>query len=275
MPFNVISPEDVERGLVGGIMPVFKRWGETPLQALGRLKETVPGLAGVPLSYAGRLDPLAEGVMLVLCGEANKERQAYLGLDKEYEFEVLFGLGTDTGDLLGLITGFSAERPVFSENNLFPVLAALKGPQSFAYPAFSSKAVQGKPLFEWFKEGRMNEIQIPTIDVVIHGLELVGVSLVSAADVAEKTSLAASLVMGDFRQEQILASLDDVLIKNSSMNPDASFQVAKIRLACTSGTYVRTLAPRIGAALGVPSLAYSIRRTRVGDLTEGDIVTGR
>jgi len=55
------------------------------------------------MTYAGRLDPLAEGLLLVLTGEECKNKEKYLGLDKEYEVDVLFGFATDTYDILGKV----------------------------------------------------------------------------------------------------------------------------------------------------------------------------
>ncbi len=95
MSHNVISKDDIARGLIDGLFLTYKQWGETPLEALERVRLENPHVKNIPLSYAGRLDPLAEGVLLVLCGEANKSRSEYLGMDKEYECEVLFGIKTD------------------------------------------------------------------------------------------------------------------------------------------------------------------------------------
>lgn len=89
------------------VITIYKKIGETPLEALTRLRESVPEYKEETLSYAGRLDPMAAGVMLVLAGDANKEREKYLNLEKDYSAEILFGISTDTYDTLGLITEVS------------------------------------------------------------------------------------------------------------------------------------------------------------------------
>ena len=53
------------------------------------------------MTYAGRLDPMASGLLIVLAGEETKNKEKYLNLDKEYLFEVLFGFKTVTYDFLG------------------------------------------------------------------------------------------------------------------------------------------------------------------------------
>ena len=78
-----------------------KEIGETPLSTAEQFRVTRPDLIGIPLSYAGRLDPMASGKLLILLGEECKKQTEYHDLDKEYEFSVLFGIGSDTGDVLG------------------------------------------------------------------------------------------------------------------------------------------------------------------------------
>lgn len=48
--------------------------------------------------------------------------------------------------------------------------------------------------------------------------------------------------------------------------------VATIRVECGSGTYIRSLAADLGAALGGPAHLGSLRRLRVGSFTEADAV---
>ena len=83
----------------GEVLNLYKNLGETPLERLERLRTQKPLYEREVLSYAGRLDPMAEGVMLCLVGQANKRREQYLDLSKEYTIAVLFGVSTDTYDV--------------------------------------------------------------------------------------------------------------------------------------------------------------------------------
>jgi tRNA pseudouridine(55) synthase len=85
------------------VITIYKKKGETPYEALMRLRLARPEYAALPLSYAGRLDPMAEGVLIVLVGEENKYREKYLDLEKTYKVQILFGIGTDTYDVLGKV----------------------------------------------------------------------------------------------------------------------------------------------------------------------------
>src|SRR6266516_7262353 len=82
---------------------VNKPVGMTPLQAINEIKKHMPIVKNEKITYAGRLDPLAHGVLLLLIGEAVKKREEYLALPKTYEFEALLGIETDTYDILGYV----------------------------------------------------------------------------------------------------------------------------------------------------------------------------
>lgn len=294
---NVISPDDLHRGLmdpntaqkkaeISGVLPVYKEWGKTPLQTLDTLRADFPTLKDATLSYAGRLDPLAEGLMLVLVGEANKQREEYLGLDKTYEIEILFGIKTDTGDLLGVPTMTQSDVSVISSDELnlkfksrndegrtvvAGELRHLLGKQSFPYPIYSSKTVQGKPLHQWANEGRISEIEIPKTDIEIYDLEILPASNVepvrfaSASEILSRLETAISLVTGEFRFDKIKGEWDSLCAPLQSKE-EVRFPVLKIKCHCSSGTYMRTLAEEIGKLFGVSAFAYSIKRTTVGDI---------
>ncbi|PSO45951.1 MAG: tRNA pseudouridine(55) synthase, partial [Parcubacteria group bacterium QH_9_35_7] len=54
----------------------------TPLQTIEKFKEQNPKYKDKKMSYAGRLDPMAEGLLLCLVGEENKNREEYQQLEK-------------------------------------------------------------------------------------------------------------------------------------------------------------------------------------------------
>ena len=116
---------------------VYKKEAETPLQALVRFRESEQIPQSVPLTYAGRLDPLAEGVLVVLSGEAVHEKDLVNKLDKEYESEFLFGIKTDTYDLLGIPKEINTTPPTIE--SVVEKITTLVGHHYFPYPPYSSK----------------------------------------------------------------------------------------------------------------------------------------
>ena len=93
------------------LVPVYKPVGKRPLECVELYKARNLDDAHITVSYAGRLDPMAEGVLLLLVGDANARRREYEHLQKEYEVTVLVGVSTDTGDLMGKVTNINPFRP--------------------------------------------------------------------------------------------------------------------------------------------------------------------
>lgn len=244
---------------------IHKQIGETPLQALEAWRATRPDLAGVPLTYAGRLDPMAEGALLILIGEECKNQAAYHGLDKEYEIEVVLDLATDTGDVLGIASYAGIETKI-TASDVSSILPTLIGTTTVPYPAFSSKPVHGKPLFQYALEGTLDTIDIPTHEETIYDISTLSVSSLSSKELkARIDSLLTrapretSLVGEDFRQDKVRAAWDDLFTKVQSRE----FATMSLRVSCASGTYMRTLASRVGDLLSTSGFALSINRTSI------------
>ncbi len=246
-----------------------KRVGETPLQCLENWRVTRKDLNLVPMAYAGRLDPMAEGKLLVLIGEECKVQENYHDLDKAYVFQVLFGVGSDSSDVLGLIS--EHEKHNVPQAELEAMLPRLVGEISLPYPIFSSRTVKGKPLHTWTLEGRLSEIVIPVKTSTVHELKLENYTQISRDEVYTQAVAKINLLpkvtdlrkaLGqDFRREAVLAGWDK--FKNTD-KPTDHFTLATIYCVASSGTYMRSLAKKLGSDLKTDGLAFSINRLEIG-----------
>ncbi len=247
---------------------IHKVVGETPLMALARFKDANPIYKGMTACYAGRLDPMAEGKLLFLFGDECKKLKKYTGLDKEYEIEVLLGVGSDTGDALGLTKASARPQPIKG----IALRTALKkevGVHMRPYPVFSSKTVNGAPLFLHALRGTLSQIEVPVHEEHIYQIRHTRTNTISKSelqvrieDFLKKVPLSTepSKELGaDFRIKEVRASWDRVF-----QNAPEMFTILTLRVSCGSGTYMRSLAGRIGEALGTSALALSISRTKIG-----------
>ncbi len=256
------------------IYTIHKNVGETPLQAIELSREDLELASSVPMAYAGRLDPMAEGKLLVLTGEKCKSIKKFCGLDKEYKVSIVIGVSSDSHDVLGILRRPTSEikptrKDTFTEEYLSTALKNFSGPYSWPYPVLSSKTIQGKPLFQWFLEGRLDEIEIPESTGVIYSLKLINIYTIQADELKKRTlekihSLSivtdASKRLGrDFRRHEILDSWN-TWYKTSARE----LQVVEITCVASSGTYMRTLADELGEKLGTGALALEINRTKIG-----------
>lgn len=249
------------------MLTVYKPQGLTPLQTIHLLQEKYPEYREQTISYAGRLDPMAEGLLILLVNEENKKRHDYEAMTKTYEFELLLGVATDTYDLLGLITSQSPLSPTSSlSKQITLLLPEFVGTYSQPYPPYSSKPVNGKPLYWWAREGKLHEITIPTKQVTISSLTSLSSRSLSAQKLEEDIIMRIMRVSGDFRQEAILSSWKNFFLSS----PSPVYEIYKFQIICSSGTYVRSIANTLGEKLGCGALAYSIKRTGVGDYSLQD-----
>lgn len=211
------------------------------------------------MCYAGRLDPMAEGVLVVLAGEDCKNRKMYEDLPKTYEFEVLPGVATDTYDIMGM---FTHQLKIDTANRSIDIshyLSSLIGKQKQPYPPFSSARVQGKPLYYWARAGLLDTIQIPRKEIEIYKASLLGSRKITTHELLEIIIKRVSEVKGKFRQDEILEQWKSVLKDNKG-----ELCTYKCRVICSSGTYIRSIAHEIGKKLGTGAIALGIKRIAVG-----------
>ena len=244
------------------IFNIYKPIGISPLDAIKLLKEKYPELNGDKMTYAGRLDPMAEGVLLILAGKAVYEKGKYLKLDKEYEGEILFGFETDTYDVLGIPK--SVRQPAsISRTVLDGIIKKLEGEISLPLPPYSSYKIKGKPLFQWAREGKLSEIEIPIRQTKINSAKLLGIAEISDKNLMETIKQKISLIKGDFRQKEILNQWQKMLPKLSDSIKMVTFWIAKVKINCSSGTYIRSIAHHLGKELKTCATLFSYERSEL------------
>ena len=221
----------------------YKRLGETPLECLERTRIEYGKSKEMPMTYAGRLDPMAEGLLIILVGEDCKDKEKYTKMDKEYELEVLFGVSTDTHDTLGIIQDINKKD--FDSIDFKKYI----GKFTQEYPRYSSKIIAMKEVPD----------EMPTNEVEIFDIEQIGSKALSGKRVTEYVLENIKKVNGDFRQDEITEKWKYFSQKHELTR----FIILKLKVSCSSGTYMRSLAQRIGIDSGIPSLAYFIKRTRI------------
>jgi tRNA pseudouridine55 synthase len=185
------------------------------------------------IGHTGTLDPFATGVLVMLVGKATRLAQ-FLDKDKkEYEATIRFGSETDTGDKTGELRITNYELRDPSDDELDNVLADFLGEIEQTPPMYSAKKVDGKKLYELARKGI--EIERKPVKVKIYEIE--------------KTENGK------------------LKIENENTSD------VKIRVVCSAGTYIRTLAEDIGKKLKVGAHLTDLRRTGAGQFDLSKAVT--
>ncbi|ROW61300.1 tRNA pseudouridine(55) synthase TruB [Cronobacter malonaticus] len=137
---------------VHGVLLLDKPQGLSSNDALQKVKRIYnANRAG----HTGALDPLATGMLPICLGEATKFSQYLLDSDKRYRVIARLGQRTDTSDADGTVV---EERPVtFSEQQLQDALESFRGDTLQVPTMFSALKYQGKPLYEYARQG----IEVP------------------------------------------------------------------------------------------------------------------
>ncbi|MBI4721308.1 MAG: tRNA pseudouridine(55) synthase TruB [Chitinivibrionia bacterium] len=126
------------------------------------------------VGHAGTLDPLAEGVLLLLSGRATKAAALFMDLRKTYVFEVLLGVETSTLDGEGIPVDV-ARCPDFSAGAIAAAASKLIGVYDQVPPAFSAIKQNGKRLYELARQGKMPEVK--KRPVTVYRFDVLDISL--------------------------------------------------------------------------------------------------
>lgn len=176
------------------------------------------------VGHTGTLDPFATGVMVLLIGQATRLAQFLDKDEKEYEAIMQFGFETDTGDATGTR---SAECGMRNEE-IAEILASAKW--DIVFEGFRGEIKQVPPMYSAKK---------------IDGKKLY--EHARKGEVIERQPAGVTI-----HKLEIIDS--DLRIPHS----------VHIRVVCSAGTYIRTLAEDIGRQVGTLAHLAELRRIRAG-----------
>lgn len=198
------------------ILLVDKPAGWTSFDVVAKIRGIVSKKEGrkLKVGHAGTLDPFATGLLIVLLGDATKEQDKFMKLDKEYEATLKLGFTSTTGDPEGEQKAISDKRPAISK--IKDILKKFTGKIEQIPPAYSAIKVNGQRAYALARKGEKVELKPRQITVY------------------------------------------DIKIENYN------WPELHIKVKCSSGTYIRTLAEDIGQALKTGAYLTSLRRTKIG-----------
>jgi tRNA pseudouridine55 synthase len=138
---------------MNGVLAVDKPAGVTSHDVVAAARRA---LGCKSIGHTGTLDPLATGVLPLVCGKATRLARFLSASDKEYEVVARFGVTTDSYDITGRVLRESAERP--SPQALEAALAACLGERLQTPPAYSAKKVDGERAYALARKERAVEV---------------------------------------------------------------------------------------------------------------------
>ncbi|GGN15537.1 MULTISPECIES: tRNA pseudouridine(55) synthase TruB [Marinomonas] len=134
---------------VDGIVLLNKPIGLSSNQALQRVRRLYQAAKA---GHTGALDPLATGMLPLCLGEATKFSQYLLDANKRYLTCIQLGKRTTTGDREGDV--LTEELiPTLTDDSLEAILDRFRGDIEQIPPMYSALKHEGRPLYEYARQG--------------------------------------------------------------------------------------------------------------------------
>jgi tRNA pseudouridine55 synthase len=162
-----------------GIFALYKPVGPSSNQVLGRLRKL---LNIKKIGYAGTLDPLAEGVLVMAVGRENtKQLRHILEQEKEYVATIRFGFTSTTDDEEGEKTPVAAKK-IPTRADIEAVLPEFIGSIWQMPPAYSAIKTGGQRAYAIARSGGTpllgkRNVDIYSIDIAAYDWPLLTVTV--------------------------------------------------------------------------------------------------
>jgi len=191
------------------------------------------------IGHTGTLDPDATGVLPLAIGKACR-LIPYLPQDKTYLAQILLGQKTTTDDMSGTVVERADIDTAIDQGKIETALKKLIGDIAQVPPIYSAVHHKGQRLY---KLARARSLQAGNLDTNSIG--------------NLNTELAN--ILADVKQRMVRIDRINLL--------DLQLPIITIRIACSAGTYIRSLARDLGEILGCGACLKYLRREKSGPFT--------
>ena len=208
-----------------GIVNVYKEQGFTSHDVVAKLRSV---FGQKKIGHTGTLDPMAEGVLIIVLGRATKLADMILSKKKQYIATMKMGLTSETDDITGerLVPGDETKlSELFSDETelrkkISETFDTFLGKSMQIPPMYSAIKVNGRKLYEYARAGE--QVERTPREIEIYSLELLDI--------------------------------------------DISTKEIKFSVECSKGTYIRSLIRDMGEKLGVGAVMSGLLRDDVNGI---------
>lgn len=216
---------------LNGLILINKEPGVTSHDVVFSLRKI---LKEKQVGHIGTLDPMAEGLLVCLIGEAVKLSDYMMGSDKKYRLTLKMGVETDTWDITGKI--LKTVDAVVADEVIRRAVFNLSDLQSLPIPMYSAKKIDGKKLYE----------------------------------VARKAS--ATTPPGDNQETLFEGPLKEMKFWDLQITK-IQYPFVSLEFQCSKGSFVRSWVYSLGRQLGVGAALTRLERLSIGEFQVKDAVT--
>lgn len=266
----------------GHIFLINKPYRYTSQDVVGRVKYTLKKSLNRPklkVGHAGTLDPLATGLLIVCVGKATKMAEQLQAEKKEYVAEFTIGATTPSFDREHPINEVFTTEDITLERVEW-ALEQLRQQREQMPPSYSAKSINGVRAYDLARKGR--EAELKPSAITIYDIELLAY-YPSAVEPSAPSALERWLTRPPYRDENnnlafeikkrgycapVAKQSDDELQEacREPITPEFVEALPRVvvRIECSKGTYIRSLARDFGELLGSGAYMSALCRTRSG-----------
>lgn len=210
----------------------------------------------------GKLDPMAEGQLLLLFDNDCKNMNKHLIHDKTYVFKILWGFSTDTDDTFGLINKIhNVNNYNINNNYINKYLKEFIGIYNQKFHKYSAKTVfnnnnEKHTLWKWSSLNRLEEIQIPEKKVIVDYIKILNTEKKKFNNIKTEIINIINKINtnnSNFRKDIILEQWIQLNIN--------SVYITTFEAKVSSGYYIRQFINDFGNKSGLYGIALNINRT--------------
>jgi|UniRef100_A0A6C0IT38 tRNA pseudouridine(55) synthase len=212
------------------------------------------------ICFCGRLDPMARGQMLFLGDELCKKMDNYRSSQKIYQFEICFGLQTDTDDPLGIIENYKTKFDIdIITKQLLTLLKSYNCEFEQNFHKYSSILINGTPYWLHTKENN-SVVEKPKHTVTIKQLDILEKKETNFEEFVNHIiyTIKNINIKHDFRQDKIIQQWEEMIPLF-----DKKMISLKLELHVTSGFYVRQFIRDLANQINFPFMVFDINRTNI------------
>jgi tRNA pseudouridine55 synthase len=180
------------------------------------------------IGHTGTLDPMASGLLPLVVGRATRLARFLSAARKSYDAELRLGFATDTCDALGTASTAPYLGRMPERQDIERALDTFRGTFLQQPPAYSAKKIGGHRSYKLARARTAEPAAASTIPAL--------------PDPVSVTAHAIDLMAVDGDR-------------------------VTVRVDCSAGFYIRSLAHDLGARLGTGAHLTALRRTRSGDFS--------
>ncbi len=262
--------QNLSKDLQNKVIPLWQDVGQSTTQ----ITKNIAKLSGQKATHTGILDPMAEGVIIVLTGQQRFNKIDFAGWRKTYEFEIVLGIKTDSFDGLGYITELNLQKlkNLPRVESIKSIIQKFVGDYEQEIPVYSGKTVSGKKLFMYPKLGIPID-KLPRKKGVIYKIELLKLRNILLKEIAaDVIARIRNIKIGEFRQDKVISDWEALYTNMNEENTkeynNLNMPALTIKVEISRGMYIRALSQDICEQLKIPGFVYKLVRTQNGEFSK-------